>query len=97
MNTDDRGYQTFTLVWAERSIAVSHQSNWLRSLYWHIELRCADRLPVTETGYRSIFMPQADFADETAIKDFVTRLLDEAADGKAWQAYLAASRQLKLF
>jgi len=97
VNTDDRGYQTFTLVWAERSIAVSHQSNWLRSLYWHIELRCADRLPVTATGYRSIFVAQADFADEAAIRDFVIGLLDEAAASKDWQNYLQASRQLDLF
>jgi hypothetical protein len=97
VSTDGRGYQTFTLIWAERSIAVSHQVNWLRSGYWHIELRCADQLPVTQTGYRSIFVPQADFADETAIKDFVTRLLDEAAVSPAWQAYLVASRQLTLF
>jgi len=97
VSIDDRCYQTFTLIWADRSIAVSHQANWLRSGYWHIELRCADRLPVTGTGYRSIFVPQADFADETAIKDFVTRLLDEVAVSPAWQSYLVASRQLTLF
>jgi hypothetical protein len=97
VSIDDRGYQTFTLIWAERSIVVSHQVNWLRSGYWHIELRCADQLPVTATGYRSIFVPQADFADETAIKGFVIGLLDEAAASKEWQNYLQASRQLDLF
>lgn len=91
------GYATFTLVWADREIAISHQANWLSSGHWHIELRCDDRLPVTATGYRSIFVPQARIADDAEIKAFVIALLDEAAQSKDWLAYVEDSKQLKLF
>ena len=75
---------------------MSHQADWLNSGHWHIELRCDEQLPVTATGYRSIFVPEAGFADEGEIRTFVTDLLDEAATSKAWQAYLDDRRQLKL-
>ncbi|EBA12658.1 hypothetical protein [Roseobacter sp. CCS2] len=90
-------YETFTLVWADRTIAVSHQTNWLGSGHWHIELRCDQRLPITTTGYRSIFVPQAAFADDAEIEAFVVALLDEAAQSKNWLAYLEDSKQLKFF
>lgn len=85
------------MLWADLQILVRHQANWLQTSHWHIELRCEQRLPVTETGYLSIFVPQAKFADEAAIDAFVSDLLDEAAESRAWQTYLEDSRQLKLF
>lgn len=91
------GYETFVMVWAEREIEVSHQANWLNSDHWHIELRCAQRLRVTDTGYRSHFVPQGAFAGETEIATFITDWLDAAATDKGWQQYLADSRQLTLF
>ena len=91
------GYVTINLVWLERPITVSYQPNWLNLGHWHIELRCAEPLPVTATGYRSRFVPHDTFADETEIVDFVTTWLDNAAKSKEWQTYLADSRQLKLF
>lgn len=91
------GYVTISLVWTERTIAVSYQSNWLSLDHWHIELRCTEPLPVTTTGYRSRFVPHDAFADDAEIVDFVMSWLDDAAKSKDWQAYLADSRQLKLF
>ena len=91
------GYKTFAILWCDRTIAVSHQANWFNTGHWHIELRCDERLPVTTTGYRSIFVSQARFADEVEIKAFVTGLLDEAAQSKDWLTYLQDSKQLKLF
>jgi len=90
-------YETFILVWCEREIEVRHQENWLNTCYWHVELRCSERLPVTETGYRSHFVPAAEFANESDVRTFVESWLDEAALSPAWQQYLADSRQLKLF
>ena len=91
------GYKSFVLVWAEREIEVSYQASWLRSAYRHNELRCGERLPVTETGYRSCFVRQAEFDDDAEVADFVTAWLDDVAKGTAWQTYIAQSRQLKLF
>ena len=92
-----KGYVNISLVWAERSITVSYQPNWLNLGQWHIELRCAEPLPVTATGYRSRFVPQDAFADEAEIMTFVTGWLDDTAKSKEWQTYLADSRQFKLF
>lgn len=91
------GYETFKLIWGDYTVMVSHHANWLNSGHYHIELRCGERLPVTETGYRSIFLPEEAFTDGAEIKAFVTSLLDDAATSAAWQTYLADSRQLKLF
>lgn len=91
------GYTTLNLVWEQRAIAVSYQSNWLGLSHWHIELRCKDALPVTETGYRSRFVPCDALASELDIEGFVMAWLDQAATAEAWQEYLVESRQLKLF
>lgn len=91
------GYETFILIWAGISVEISHQANWLNSGYWHIELRCDEPLPVTETGYRSYFVPMPEFSDGVGIRDCVTDWLDAAADRPIWQKYLEDSKQLKLF
>ncbi len=91
------GYETFELVWQERTVAVSYQPNWLNTGQWHIELRCAERLPVTETGYRSYFVPTDGFADRDEIAACITAWLETAADTPTWQKHLEDSRQLKLF
>lgn len=91
------GYPTTSLIWAERTISVNYECNWLNLGYWHIELRCTEPLPVTATGYKSRFVPHDAFADEAEIVDFVTAWLDDAAKSKEWLTYLADSRQFKLF
>ena len=90
-------YQSFELIWEQRVIRVSYQPNWLNSDTWHIELRCAERLPVTETGYRSHFLNAPEFDDEHAIAAYITSWLDEASNNLAWHRYLQDSRQLDLF
>lgn len=92
-----RAYQTFALLWQERTVDVSFQAHWLNSDHWHIELRCAQPLPVTQTGYRSYFVPCGDDASEDEISELVMHWLDQAAQHPDWQRYLAASRQLDLF
>ncbi len=95
-DTDD-GYEVFTLQWTEFTILVAYQRNWLNFGNWHLQLRCDQPLPVTSTGYRSIFMADHRLADEDEINAFVISLLDEAARSKDWLAYLEDSRQFKLF
>jgi len=91
------GYETFAIMWCDRTIVVCYQANWLNTGHWHIELHCDERLPVTATGYRSIFVPQARFAGEGEIEAFVTALLNKAAQSKAWVAYLEDGKQPSLF
>lgn len=97
MADPDDGYQTITLDWTEFTIVVEYQRHWLNSESWHLQLRCKEPLPVTATGYRSIFMADESFAGEDDIRAFVIALLDEAAQSKTWQRHLEDRRQLKLF
>ena len=92
---DDR-YQTFTVVWDKRVVEVSVLGNWLGGDHWHIELRSKEVLPLTSTGYRSIFVPMAALADHAAIQTQVMTWLDEAAEDAAWLRNLEASRQYSL-
>ena len=88
---------TLSLEWEGITIAVSHTSNWLNTGYDHIELRADQRLPVTQTGYRSRFMPPDELAQFDSLEDFVRQWLDEAANSNEWRMYLTESRQLSLF
>ncbi|WP_108813247.1 hypothetical protein [Loktanella sp. Alg231-35] len=93
----DDAYEAFTLHWSEFSILVEYQWQWLNSGNWHIQLRCDEPLPVTQTGYRSIFVADAELDGETDIRAFVVTALDEAAQSKAWQMHMVERRQLSLF
>lgn len=90
-------YTTFDLTWQDRIVAVSYQANWLNSGQWHIELRCDELLPVTDTGYRSQFAAAAEIETAEDITAYVEDWLDEAAKDPRWPEREAASRQLKLF
>lgn len=98
-NTDavSETYGRFTLQWSDIIIDVSFRANWLNTDHWHIELRADQPLPVTETGYRSQFVPMTDLEDEAAIREFVLFWLDDGATRPDWQRFVADSRQLKLF
>ncbi|MEX0320024.1 MAG: hypothetical protein AB3N21_18860 [Ruegeria sp.] len=86
-----------TLIWQERSIEVSYQANWLNSGHWHIELRSAEPLPVTATGYRSQFVV-ADIIESAAdIEAYVSAWLDQAAKDPAWKRLVEERRQFTLF
>jgi len=95
MSEQDDGYTQVALQWGDFDISVQYALCWLSGPMCHIELRCDEPLPVTETGYRSIFLAKGILKDE--VFSFVSTLLDEAAQGNAWQRHMADRRQLKLF
>jgi hypothetical protein len=90
-------FLAFTLIWRGLEIEASYRTNWLDTGHTHIELRCQDRLPVTETGYRSLFVPEAELVDEGHIRARLQSWLDEAALSPEWQCYRDDSRQMTLF
>ena len=71
--------------------------NWLNTGYDHVELRADQRLPVTQTGYRSHFLHPEELAQFDGVEDFVRQWLDEASTSRVWQKHLKESRQLSLF
>ena len=85
------------LEWHGHAVAITFTRNWLKTGYHHIEIRCADPLPVTETGYRSHFIQNGELEQFDGPEDFVHQWLDEAAQSKSWKQHVEDSRQLKLF
>lgn len=58
----------------------------------HLEISAGQPLPISETGYRSLFLPTHTLADEGGPVAFVTTWLDYAAELEGWHG-----AQLSLF
>ena len=86
-----------TLVWEGISIVLSHHSQRFGGPFDHLELRANERLPVTETGYRSHFIHPKELELWASPEAFVLDWLNDAARHPNWQAYRQQSRQLSLF
>jgi hypothetical protein len=95
------------------STTVEH-INWqgitIEVIYWpvkwgsiaHIEVRSIEpkeaRIPITETGYRSHFLPIGTLeAEGITVKDLVLGWIDEQAFKPEWKQYAESQRQGDLF
>jgi hypothetical protein len=85
------------IVWEGIAIVVNYEPVFLNTDFCHIELKAPVPLPVTETGYRSHFMPIKQIELFTDHIDFVTQWLDAWAESPAWKQHLLDSQQLSLF
>jgi hypothetical protein len=67
--------------------------------YAHLEVQTFGRtsLPITETGYRSHFVPRSEVEDCGGPVSYVTAWLNHAAKSPAWKAAEADARQGRLF
>ena len=67
----------------------------------HIEIRTVKpkgaALPITGTGYRSIFMALPDIEARGGVKTLILNELNEAAETKEWQEKEIKERQYSLF
>lgn len=63
----------------------------------HIEVSTDQALPITETGYKSIFLAEPLVAEYGTAQDYVLAMLDEAGQSPKWQQIEAAQNQLNLF
>ena len=86
-----------THSWEDIAFDLSYTQPSYASPYHHIELRAKERLPVTETGYRSHFIHPKELALWASPEAFVTEWLDTSAKDPSWQEYRQQSRQLSLF
>ena len=96
----DEPVEQFEMMWNGVQIQVTY-----KPLYWevtsHIELRTVSpagaHLPVTDTGYRSHFIPPGTVeAFEDGAEAFVRAWLDEAAQDPKWQRERQQRMQLDL-
>ncbi|RUS63670.1 hypothetical protein EGN72_03235 [Pseudorhodobacter sp. E13] len=103
--TEDPGYFEFTSEWQGIGLHIRYNACWLGRCAGlrthHVELRSEGKvkLPVTATGYRSLFLhgedPFADWGGDVVA--FVSDWLDDASRSADWQRYVEESRQLSLF
>jgi hypothetical protein len=102
MSPVTRDIVTEILEWQGVTIEIGYEAEWLGcDCTAHLELRVRHPegapLPVTETGYRSHFLPREAVEDAGGPAAYVTAWLDEDAKSKSWRAGEFARRQLPLF
>lgn len=89
---------TTMLIWNGIKIMITHTPNYC-GVVDHIELHVEnrERIPVTETGYRSHFLHESVIEPYGSALAFVQAWLDHEALDPEWRAYELASRQMSLF
>lgn len=96
------------IEWQGFEIEISFCRSWSAAMVEHygvhlchfeIKTRAPERaaLPITETGYRSIFIHEPEIAEFSSPIDYIIALLDEAAKSPEWQSTRETSRQYSLF
>jgi len=91
------------LIWSSGfltiRIEVAFTPDWV--IYEHLGITSIEPertpLPITPTGYKSVFLPQGTVAKNGGPIETVRQILDEAAALPEWQEHLAKSRQGSLF
>ena len=82
-------------------IRITHARDYLSSGNDHIEVESIAPkkapLPITETGYRSHFMPALELVNAGGPVTFVTAWIEQEAKGKTWRKAAAAKAQGDLF
>lgn len=94
MNQTDNALQ---LDWRGIIVDVTLTYNWLNTDHHHIELRADQPLPVSSTGYRSLFLPIDECRRFKSPEEFLQHWLDDAATSTEWLKAEEERRQLKLF
>lgn len=83
------------------TLRITHARDYLSSGNDHLEIESLrpkkEPLPVTETGYRSHFMPPLELMNAGGPVTFVTAWLDQEATGKAWSKAVTVKAQGDLF
>ena len=88
--------ENHAIHWQDIPLTLTYQAEWL-GLCAHLQFRAGERLPITDTGYKSVYLQAEAVEQAGGAVTFALGLLDEAALSPEWQAYQQAQRQLSLF
>lgn len=90
---------TAQIVWDGVRVEITHHERRWNSEFDHIELKVVDKqvIPVTETGYRSHFIPAGIVEQYGGASAFVCTWLDHEAQSPEWEKRKEAAKQLSLF
>ena len=98
--------EIFHLDWQGIAIEISFTADWsnaFREVYGysltHTEIRAENkqRLPITETGYKSAFLPTSTIEEQGGPLGYVEAWLNAEADSQEWTNYCEEQRQGSLF
>lgn len=83
------------------SMTWEHRLVWQDYVIDHLDITCVSparaALPITETGYRSLFIDESHLIEAGGVVAYVTAWLEEASRSPEWRAQAAAARQGSLF
>ena len=105
MNQSKRPIEQYHLNWRGISIIVVYTPDFHATptdTYHHCHLEVMSErprvpLPITETGYRSVFLPGGAVEHAGGPERYATLWLDHAAQSKTWKATERDLRQGSLF
>jgi hypothetical protein len=89
--------ETATFEWNGLPVTATMQFCWHSLDLVHIEVRCPERLPVTETGYRSHYTHVDTVKELDGLEGYLNFWFDQLANTKEWQRYWEDRKQLSLF
>ncbi|MBL4877080.1 MAG: hypothetical protein JKY10_11385 [Cohaesibacteraceae bacterium] len=94
----NRSYCVYAAEWRSIELEVSHMSSWGIGMD-HIEIRVEDKtpIPVTSTGYRSLFIPSIETEVTSDPVAYILAWLDHEAAKPEWQIRERQAAQLSLF
>lgn len=102
------GKEILILKWRSYVIQVDFTKSYSRAFeevygypMSHVEIRTVEPdlapLPVSDTGYRSIFITLPKIENLGGVKTMITDYLDDAARNKSWKEQEEKARQYDLF
>ena len=95
---------TYSYSWNGIKMIISFQPNYSESYKVFmgealgcLEVKAQEPLPITQTGYRRIFLSPSEVDENGGPVALIKRWLDEAGQAKEWKAYLGERQQYSLF
>jgi hypothetical protein len=95
-NTHKNPTITYEVEWEGIAFTIRYTPQWL-SFMAHIEVFAEEPLPITETGYRSIFLHQEEAEQGQGAIAIVEALLTRQSASLKWKQYQQNRKQLSLF
>lgn len=97
-------YQTFSLNWQGIELTIRYQPDYSAThkevagfALAHITVQAAEPLPITQTGFRSQFLPAQEVVEAGGVIAYVQNWLAVMAQSPNWKQFFCEKRQLKLF
>lgn len=87
---------TYQAEWEQIPFTIYYYPQWL-SFISYVEIIAEEALPISETGYRSLYRSQEAIEASGGIRVMVQSFMESAARCSHWQRHQQARRQLSFF